>query len=55
MKETQPKMGTNKPKGISNKRQVRMGGVEYSNKHAGSHAKTEAQGVIIHGTHKACK
>lgn len=48
---------TNKPKGISNKRQYKLGtiGAEYSNKHAGAHALKESHGVVTYGNHKACK
>lgn len=30
-------------------------GAEYSNRHAGAHALKQSVGVIISGTHKACK
>ena len=29
-------------------------GSEYSNKHAGAHARTSCEGVIVAGKHKAC-
>ena len=33
----------------------RIKGVEYSNKHASAHARTECQGVVMMGKHQACK